>query len=342
VDLGAVFEGTVLEHDFALEVHHPLSIVEVRSDCGCTASALERVQADGARTPYREGEELSPGTRLLLRTRYDTRGRRGRAPRNLTVVHGAGPALVLTLDVEVQPRLLCEPADLEPLRLLEGETAERSFTVHCAGGERFRLHPSRRALPPAVLVEVEPMDADPSGRATRWRATVRLAPDVPRGTHSYPIELVSDLALPGGVQDVDGRPRCSVVAPPLGVQVLGPVALSTPTVSFGVVGGGETVARSVRVESHDPGFQLPEPRARLEALRPGDPCPLARTASIQVRPVPGRPDYDVELLLAGLDPAVGATFAGRLVVETGHPAAGRLEALVTGQRADSRSREAGR
>ncbi len=332
-EFGTVYEGALLEHEFALEVGRSLAVTGVQSDCGCTVARLEREEPSRLRAPYQFGARLAPGDRLFLGARYDTRGKRGDTPRTLTVTTATGERLVLSLSAQVRPRLLAEPDGFGLLRLRAGESAERSFRVRSAEGERFRLEPTRRGLPPMVAVELRGEDADDSGRARSWLATVRVGADLPRGTFSYPIELLSDLPLPGRTgEGQSGSGRFSV-SPSLSVQKLGPVALSTPNLAFGVVRADETVARSVRLECFDAGFSLAEPRVRLEPLKPGEPCPLARTASLCAREVPGEKAFDVELLLAGLDDAVAGSFACRLVLETGHPELPRLEALVTGVRA---------
>ena len=165
VEFGAVYEGTVLEHDFALELRSPLAVTKIDSDCGCTVARLEREGHAGAREPYELGATLPAGARLALDVRYDTRGHRGSGPRTLSVATSAGERLRLTLSAEIRPRLVAEPDELEFVRVLEGESAERAFRVRSAELERFDLRPSRRALPEAVEVETRPEDADDSGRA---------------------------------------------------------------------------------------------------------------------------------------------------------------------------------
>ncbi len=331
VDFGTVDEGSVLEHDFELEVRRALAVSRVDSDCGCTVARLERQAAAGPREPYELGTPLQPGSKLHLHTRYDTRGKRGTTPRTLLVSTSLGERLALTLTAEVRLRLFAEPAGLEFVRIPSGERAERSFRVRSAKGERFHLEPSGRALHPSVLVEARPEDPDESGRALSWQVSVRAEPGVPTGTRSYPIELVSDLPLHGPARAQEGETRFSSISPLFNIQVLGLVALSPASLSFGPVRADETVARTLRIECFDPGFELSEPEVRLEPLRPGEVSALARTASLRTRPVPGQQAYDVELVLAGLDPELAAgSFFGRLVVETGHPEVPRLEALVSG------------
>ncbi len=342
---GAVYEGAVLVHEFALEVRgEPLSIRAIDSDCGCTLARLERIGAAGAREAVELGAALEPGTRLFLAARYDTRGKRGPTQRSIQVradpLHG-GPAadgapLVLTLAAVVGPWLVAEPDELGYVRLAEGESGERSFRVRSVAGESFHLSATRRGIPDALGIDLAPEEPDGAGRARAWRVRLAMGSELPRGVHSYPIELVSDVENPDGAPGEDGARARHALAPALGVEVLGPVSLSPPSVVFGVVGADETVARTVRLECHDPGFVLAEPKARVEPLRAEEPFPLGRTASVRTRPVAGQNAWEIEVLLGGLDEAVTGTFLARLVVDTGHPTLGRLEAPISGVRRPGR------
>jgi uncharacterized protein DUF1573 len=332
VDFGRVFEGSVLEHEFELEALAPLQVTAVRSDCGCTVARLDRL-AGSERLPYGYGDPLERGTKLVLRARYDTLGHAGTGVRSVFLSTEAGETVALTLAADVRPWLVAEPPELGLTRLLEGETGEVGFRVRSAGKEPFLLVATHRALPDAVGVELLPQQPDGAGRSSEWTVTVRAGADAPRGPHAYPIELESDVPVPPADSEESGSDapeRRFTVAPVWNLHVLGPVALSTPNIEFGLVRPDETVARTVRLESFDPGFTLAEPRVRLEPLKGSGPLPLARTARVRSRPVPGSPAYDIEVLLAGLDPEVSGRFLAKLVVETGHPRLPRLEALVSG------------
>lgn len=323
VDLGAVYEGALLRHEWRLAVREALVVRETKTDCGCTVAALTQ-DVGGSERPYAPGEPLAPGDVLRVGVTYDTRGRVGPSERAITLLLGDGRVLPLRLAADVRRWLVAEPDTLPFLRVLEGAAATAEFEVRSLSGEPFRLTPTGRAVPAAVTLTPTPLAPDATGRAARWRIVARLGPDAPRGTHSYPLELASDVALAG-------TERVHTVAPAWNLQVLGPVALSSPSLEFGLVGADEVVARSVRLESFDPAFVLAEPRVRLEPLRAGEPFPLAATAAVHVRA--HGPAFEIELTLAGLPPEVSGNFLARLVVETGHPRLATLEALVRGVRA---------
>ena len=329
VDFGRVFEGSLLEQSWWLEAREALAIRKVDTDCGCTLASLERVGPEG-RSAYELGSALEPLERLELRARYDTRGRRGPARRSVTVqLASGGQPLVLSLAADVQPWLLLDPPELEFERILEGQGAEHALRVRSHSGEPFGLRATQRALPSWVTLEVRPTAADGAGRSRLWDVTVRLLPSAPRGTFSHLLELESDVPVagPGGAAE-ERRYSCT---PAWSLQVVGPVALSVPSLDFGLLRPQEVVSRSVRLESFDPSFELSPPRAALEPIQGGEPFPLGRTASVRTRPVGDA--FDLERTLDGLDPEVQGTFFARLLVETGHPDLPILEALVRGVRA---------
>lgn len=325
VDLGAVHEGSVVEHAFAVEALGPVAVTEVGSDCGCSVARLERETADGPEA-YALRSVLEAGERLQVIARYDTRGRRGQSVRTIQIATDRGEPLRLSWTADVRPWLVVEPAELAFQRVREGQGAECAFRVRSVTGETMALRATRRALPPMVSLELRPRAADGEGRASEWECVAHLAVDGPLGTFSWPLEVESDVPAPGA----EGRPFS--IAPPWSVQVVGPVALTSPSLDFGLMEPDEHLRRSVRIECFDADFDWTAPEARLEPLRPDQPFPLARTASVRVLPVPGLEAYDVEVTLDGLDREIAGNFLARLVVETHHPRLPRLEALVRGVR----------
>jgi hypothetical protein len=317
--------GERLEHAWTLSVREPTAVLEAKTDCGCSLASLRR---SGDR-PYEWGTPLEPGEELAVVLRYDTRGRRGAAERRVTLRLEDRAPVVLTLDADVRPWLLAEPDEFPLLRVLQGEEAECSFAVRAASGEAFALTATGVALPPWVRLELVPDGATAEGRARRWQVRARLSGEAPRGTYSYPLEVQSDVTIPGSGDDVEARRFTT--APSWNLQVLGPVALSSPTMDFGVVPADAVVARSVRLESFEPGFVPSASKAKLLPVRPGEPFPLERTARIRRHEAAGAVDF--ELTLDGLAPEVSGSFLGKLVIETGHPELPLLEALVRGVRA---------
>jgi hypothetical protein len=326
-DLGIVSEGEVLEHEWLLSVRLPARVREAKSDCGCTLTRLE-LERGGRERSYELGEELVPGDRLRLHVRYDTLGRSGLATRTVQLVLGDG-LQTLALTADVRPWLRADPAVLGLARVREGAELRSAFHVSSLSGEVFALRATRRALPPWVSLWVEPLEGSrqEEGRAALWKVEAVLSEKAPRGLFSYPLELMTDVPIPGASSD-GVEPRRHGLAPTWSVQVVGPVALSQASLEFGLVGERETVAQSLRLESFDGAYSPALVKARLTPLHDGDPFPLGRTARVHVRPGPR--ECDIEVVLGGLDDAVQGTFLAKLVVETGHSALPELEALVRG------------
>jgi len=344
VDFGVVDQGQILEHEFELEVRADVTVSSAKTDCGCTLPRLERL-GGAAPEPYEFGSPLVAGERLRLHVRYDTLGKEGPTSRAVTLACEPEGFFPVHVAADVRPWLEAEPRQFEFVRLLEGQSLELPFRVRSRAGQPFGLSATGRAIPPSVQVELTPEgDTSPAAgpvRAAAWRGVVRLTPEVPLGTHGYPIELESDVLLAGPPPGPDLPPRHQAVSPLLSVQIVGPVALSRPSLDFGLVRPELTVSQVLRLDCYEPGFDLKAPSVHLEPLRPEDPFPLGRTATVHVREAPPGPpgqarggavgrSWDLELVLAGLDAEVNGSFLARLVVETGHPRFPRLEALVRG------------
>ena len=339
VDLGTAWEGAVLEHEFVFEApDEGLRVESVRADCGCTLARLEVAGPAGGegRRSYREGEPVPAGGRLFVQVRYDTRGKRGAAPRAISV-YGSFPGgrAELAVSAEVRPWLLSEPDRLELGRVSEKDVLERRLAVTTPTGRPFLLTHDRRGVPDSVALELVPLDPGEDGRATSWSVLARFGPGLPRGAHGYPLYLVSDVENPDAASD--GASRHHGVSPMATVQVTGPVSLSPPMLAFGLVRPGETVARTFRVLGHDD-HELAEPAVRLEPIRGGtrpaadseDPgSPLAAAAEISARPVPGENAWDVQVLFEGIGEELSGTVLARVVVETGHPGEAALEIPMT-------------
>lgn len=316
-----------MEHEWRISVRRPVSVREAKTDCGCTLARLE-LERDGNVRPYELEAGLVPGDALKVSVRYDTLGRSGPSTRAVSLALSEG-LLALALTADVQPWLRADPPALSFTRVREGSGTEATFRVSSVAGEAFRLSATGRALPPWVRLSVGPEDGDREGRSSTWQVTAALGLEAPRGLYSYALELETDVAIPGASAGPAGAPpRHFALAPVWSLQVVGPVALSRSSLEFGLIEPRETVSRSLRLDSFDERYEGSAVRARLLPVHEGDPFPLERTARVLLRP--GAGGCEIEVVLAGLDPAVTGTFLAKLVVETGHPRLPELEALVRG------------
>jgi hypothetical protein len=333
-DFGEVWEGTVLEHEFALKVMgtEDLVIESVSADCGCTVPSLEVGDTEeGMRQAYATGDPLQPGSWLFLQVEYNTRGKLGSTPRNVHVIGNLpGGRTQVLVQADVRRWLAAAPPRVDLPELFVDDQTETRFEVSSPDGTPFRLRHTELGVPPQVKVELVPRESDDEERAALWDVLVTLGPDLPLGSHGYPIQLVSDVPNPDALRAEDGAPAFFSAMPFVGVRVVGLVSVAPGRMTFGMIRPGETVSRTVRVSSNDSDFELGEPAVRLEPMRPGDDFPLGRTAELSVRPVEGENAWDVQLLLSELDPEVTRTFLARLVLDTGHPQEPSIQVPVTG------------
>lgn len=337
VDLGTVWEGAILEHTFVFTSAgtEPVVVEGSRADCGCTVARLERVAADGSRVPYVTGQPLEPGAELMLVMTYDTTGKVGTGERQVKLFCNEEDGMAgVSLVAEVKRRFLTVPDPPPPARLAVGGSDAVSFEVQGVDEQSFALEHEQRGLPASVAVTLTPLADDPAAaRARRWRVDVAFGPETPRGTHSYPIFLRTDLLR-------EDRPQPGArfsFAPFVIVQVLGRFSAEPASLSFGAVGDDETVSRTVRVTCNDPDFALGEPRVELVPLVAERSLAWAERASLHVRAVPEARAWDVEIVLEGIAPGTEDTFLGRLDIHTEHPLEPKLSVNVAGFRAQRRS-----
>ena len=338
-DFGQVWEGAVLEHEFAFEVqgNEPLVVEAVRADCGCTAAELLELDGD-ERKVVAPGRPIAPGTRLALGVTYDTHGKAGAGERLVKLFcnlpDGVFPVAV---EAEVRKRFRTEPDPPPSMQFAAGSEAETRFDVVGVLDRPFRLRHEPRGLPSSVVATLEPQDPDAEGRATRWHVHVHCGPDTPRGTHTYPIYMEvpdwSPVVDGDGVDEVTGGQK-QVFSPFVVVRVEGRFTRQPASLTFGAVGTQETVSRTVRLTCNDPSFELVEPEVTIETLVADRSLAWADRATLDVRAVEGERAFDIELLLEGLSPQTERTFLGKLVVRTGHPEEPVIDVNVQGFRAD--------
>lgn len=331
-DFGSAWEGRVLEHEFRFTSRgsEPAVVEGMRSDCGCTVARLERLK-DGARVPYETGQPLSPGEELIVHVTYNTTGKYGIGERAVKLFCNErdGMAEVAVL-ADVRRRFVTEPDPPPTARMAVGQADEQVFDVVGMIGEPFLLEHEQRGMPSAVAVALQAVDPDARGRSERWRVSVTWGRETPRGTHSYPIFLRTDLVR----DDLPEPGTTHVFAPFVMVEVLGLFSAEPAALSFGALGLEESVSRTVRVTCNDPDHAFAEPRVTIAPVVVDRSLAWAEHATIRTREVPAEHAWDVELVLEKLAPETEATFLGRLDIQTGHPEEPLIRVNVSGFRSD--------
>lgn len=325
VDFGSVWEGDLLDHEFVFEVvgDGREAVEAVRADCGCTLAQLEVEGPDGSLSPYENGSPLGTGDRLHVQVSYNTHGKRGSAPRTVTLYAAEGAVRARIL-ADVKPWLTVTPGTRDLGLLRDSDSASCDFRVKSTVGEPFQLTHTAKAVPPEVTVRLTPLDAsgEPgSAPSASWRVDVDLAAGMPRGPHVYPIELTTDQVHRHGAP--------ITATPYVTVQVVGPASLTPASLAFGIIPAGEIVSRTTRFVLHDPTLELRAPAVHLENVRPED-FELSSYATLRVLEVPGERAFDLRVTFSDLPVIPKGNFLGRLIVETGLEEIPVLEAPVTG------------
>jgi hypothetical protein len=201
-DFGSVWEGTLVEHRFVLDVEGEgeLALQAVRGSCGCTVGQLTRAGGED----YVYGTPLSAGEQLWLDVRFNSQGRIGVQDRAVTLygnLPGDGREAVRLVG-EVGAYLRPEQEELEVGRLLSDGEAISSVRLTTADGEPVRV----------VVQDMPPLPADlhaqavaPDGRSDapscEWVLAVRLSPSERFGAFHYPVR-VDTLDAEGNPSDV--------------------------------------------------------------------------------------------------------------------------------------------
>ncbi len=324
IDFGEVFEGAQLEHTFELHNAGDVDALVVKLKPGCSCSLVEAtlVAPDGTRGAYAENDPIPPDHRLRVRVRVDTRERRGRVPKGVTLYGNMeGNAIELEILADVKPYLTVDPERVLLGRFSTLETRSAPFLVE-GRVEPFALEALAAALPEHVSVELEPLEPDADGRALRWTGRVRVGPGAERGPRSWRVELLTDRPHPDALAHEASEPAVHGTGVWIVAQVVGPVDASEAALAFGIVREGQATARTVRVESFDPDFgpqfELEEPFVYLRGPE-GGPFEHESAFRLSARPVEGAAAWDVEAFVEGPPDAAAGPFRGVLVVEVGHP-----------------------
>jgi len=97
-------------------------------------------------------------------------------------------------------------------------------------------------------------------------------------------------------------------------------------VAFGLVERDTIVSRSVRIESHDPQFELEEPEVYLR----GEDFEQSPGVHLRTREIEGTAVWEVELVLESLPEGLQGPFSGWIVAEVAHPLVFDIEIPFSG------------
>ena len=112
-------------------------------------------------------------------------------------------------------------------------------------------------------------------------------------------------------------------------RVTGALSYNPQFVSLGLIRPGQTMARSVRVTSHDSDFKIGTPEVLIQG-RDTPEWEFAKNFSAVVRPVANENAVDVEVTLNGLPDTLSGSFSGMLLIKLGHPDKPEIKVPITG------------
>jgi hypothetical protein len=331
-DFGNVMQGEVLQHTFVLKSGgtEDLVIKQAKPTCGCTVADVLTENGEGGYDVYQMGSPIPVGRQVKIAATLQTKGKNGHASSRINIFsNDPRGQRQLGLAAEVETFFQVTPTHISFRPMSTKDTAEDKAVITTTRGEPIKLEMRERPTPAGVSVALKPENPDENGRARRWMVEVKAGPGLHEGNMSYTVALVSDVPVPGAEALPDGTPATYDVNVTVMGRVNGMISVNPSLISLGLVRPGQVASRTVRIDSHDPAFEIGEPKVRL-VDRQGEPWDLAEHFTTILRPVAGENAVDVELRLDGLPDTLNSSFSGMLVIETGHPDKPEVELPISG------------
>lgn len=335
---GEVMQGMKVSHVFDLTSAgtETLIVKQVKPTCGCTVADLMVVDANGGETKYQFGDPVPVGTKLHLEATLDTKGKRGAQSSSINIFSNdvRGP-VQLSLKADVSPFFHAAPTFINFGTLSSQDTKTEKVVVTVTKGEAVTLSVDTEKLPDAVFIDMEPINPNAEGKSSRWEMHLTVGPGLAEGNLAQQIRVLSDYVMPGGKALPDGSVPMQEFNVTASARVLGVVSYNPQYLSMGLVRPGQTLSRTVRIESHDPDFTLnSEINVHVEGISDPKggykPWDQAQHFTTTVRPVDGANAVDVELALDGLPEGMNGSFRGTMVIDLGHSTKPKLEVPITG------------
>lgn len=328
---GKVMQGDVLNHKFRMQSdgEDDLVIKQAKPTCGCTVANI-LVEDNGAMVAYQYGKPIPPGRKIEIDATLHTVNKRGHASSKINInSNDPRGQTILSLEADVDPFFNTNPTNINFGRMSAKDTATDKMTVNTTKGDRIKLTVVKDMLPQGVKVDVNPLDADAEGKATRFEVVVTAGPGLVEGNLAYSVRMVSDMQIPGGEKMPNGQMPTYETQASVMAQVTGAISLNQQFISLGLIRPGQSLARTVRVTSHDANFKLTDPKVSIQG-RDTVEWEFAKYFTPVVRPVPGENAVDIEVTLTGMPESLAGSFSGNLVIKTGHPERDEVKVLISG------------
>jgi hypothetical protein len=330
-DFGEVWEGLVLEHDFALTAHAPLAVSAVNRSCGCTRAELWW-EGGGERRPYVYGDRLEAGDSLVLEAAFETLGRPGTQHKTLDVLGDwPGGRLTLALDAVVVSYLTASPPEVGVPDSIAGQSRSGRAELRAADGRTFSARVDRTGLPPGLALDLRPLAVDADGRSPVWELLLDVEPELAVGSYRWPIRIATDLTAEGFAPGGPGsRPDCLQGVVRFEHHRRARLEAQPRHVSLGLLDAGQLSGQAVRVLALAEDASLDQPQVTLEvALTDGSDLSEHFRAEFDPKGLAGEPALQVTCL--GLPEGRSGAFRGAVRLGFGRDDDGAsVEHLVVG------------
>ena len=332
INFGKVMQGDVLTHKFNMQSsgEDDLVIKQAKPTCGCTVAQIMAEDSEKQMVPYQYGKPLPPGRKIEIGATLHMQNKRGHAGSKINIfTNDPRGQTILSLEADVEPFFSVTPPSINFQNLSQKDTATDKLTITTTKGQRVKLTAGKDNMPQALKVDLKALDEDAEGKATRWELVATAGPGLLEGSLAYPVQLKSDLPIPGGEKLPNGAVPTYEVQATIMARVTGALSYNPQFVSLGLIRPGQTMARSVRVTSHDTDFKIGTPEVLIQG-RDTPEWEFAKNFSAVVRPVANENAVDVEVTLNGLPETLSGSFSGMLVIKLGHPDKPEIKVPITG------------
>ena len=221
-EFGTVTEGAKVQHDFIVKNlgNSPLAIQRVVPSCGCTTTSANT-------------DRISPGGDGKISVQVDTAGFSGDKIKTVQVYSNDldNPVSTLTIKGTIEREVGLSPAQVFFGELNKGQISAISQDV------KITVKAGSALAVKDVKSFSKYISVDDKGGSDKERTvTIRIKPDAPVG------EIRDRIMV-----NIAGRQEAINI--PVYAAVKGPVKLTPPMLSFGVIDGDQPIKRTVKLEN---------------------------------------------------------------------------------------------
>lgn len=312
LDVGRVYQGSVIEHDFTLSnpaTDRTVSITQARADCGCNVSILG-------------DQSVPPGGKTTIHFEMETQVHLGHFSKTISIQHAIND-LTRWQDIIVKGEIVsvieCKPANVFFKKVMFAEEASEHVLIRTIESALLR---DVRTENKRVVVTFKPViepgsdastDQSESNDATKknptsWDLTVTIPNTTPTGKLEDTIILNLD-----SPNQTEARIAVKAV-------VRSPVSVSPTQIYLGAIDHGQEYPSRIKVtKSGDATLQAPTVKSDLAGV----------TWTIDEKK-PGA-EYDIKLLFT-IPVSVSAQYTGIVMVMTTDPTLPEFEVPIFGYR----------